>query len=95
MRNHGVSVVVCCMLMFSRDVSGWGEDVLVMYGCDNDIDELILTLSSCVMRFCFSRSLPVFSCCGVTGIYAPARGGVQWAPRPRGSAGGKRSRDRC
>ncbi len=34
-------------------------------------------------------------CWGVTGMDAPALGGAQWAPRPRGSAGGERSRDRC
>ena len=34
-------------------------------------------------------------CWVVTGKHAPAHGGVQWAPRPRGSAGGERSRDRC
>ena len=57
MRNHGVFVVVCCMLMFSRDVIVWGDDVLVLYGCVDDIVVLTLTLSSCRGACLFSPSL--------------------------------------
>ncbi len=46
MRNHGVFVVVCRILMFSRDARGGCVDVLVVHYCD-DVAVLVQSLTYC------------------------------------------------
>jgi len=50
MRNHGILVVVCCILMISRDVRGGCVDVLVVHCCD-DVAVLVQSLTSCGAAF--------------------------------------------
>ncbi len=78
MRNHGVCVVVCCTLLFSRDVGGGCGVLLIFHRCD-DIAVVIQSMTSdCALLSslflsssplgCFCVGVCVCVCvCGVTG----------------------------